>query len=211
MVALEIVTLALPEFVSTSVNDCVVPVCTEPKLKLALCALNVPVGVAVPVPANVKLKELFEALLVMASAPADEPVACGAYVTLKLALAPAAIVAGSVIPPTENPLPVAATLDTVTLEPVELLRVSVRLAVLPVCTLPKLKFPGAAENCPTAIPVPESGTLIDNGVVSWARTRKRVFAERDEPVARDTVPASESVPVAAPLCVGLNTTENGML
>ena len=36
MVAPEIVTLALPEFVRTSVKDCAVPVCTEPKLKLAV-------------------------------------------------------------------------------------------------------------------------------------------------------------------------------
>lgn len=78
MAATEIVTLALPVFVSTSVKDCVVPVCTEPKLKLALCALNVPVGVVVPVPDRAKVIEPFEALLVMANDPVEAPVACGA-------------------------------------------------------------------------------------------------------------------------------------
>lgn len=76
------------------------------------------------------------------------------------------MVAGSVIPLTENPLPVAAMLETVTLEPVELVSVSVRLEVLLVCTLPKLKFPGAAEKVPTAKPVPDKGTDMVRGVVS---------------------------------------------
>ena len=56
--------------------------------------------------------------------------------------------------------------ETVTLAPVELVNVSVRLEVLPVCTLPKLKFPGAPENVPAAIPVPDKGTDIESDVVS---------------------------------------------
>ncbi len=78
MVAPEMVTLAPPVFVRTPVSDCVVPVCTEPKLKLLLCGLNVPVGVAVPVPDREKLNEPFGALLVMANVPVEAPVACGA-------------------------------------------------------------------------------------------------------------------------------------
>ena len=118
---------------------------------------------------------------------------------------------GSVIPLTENPVPVAAMFETVTLEPVELVNVSVRLAVLLVCTLPKLKLPGAAENVPTAVPVPDKGMDIDIALVSCARKRKREFAVRKDPVAKDTVPARETVPEAAPACVGWKTTVNGTL
>jgi hypothetical protein len=53
-------------------------------------------------------------------------------------------VAGKVKPLAVNPEPVAANAEIATLVPPELVRVSVREALLPVATLPKLRFAGAA-------------------------------------------------------------------
>jgi hypothetical protein len=76
--ALEIVTLALPEFVTVSESDWLLPVWTLPKFRLAVCAVSAPVGVAVAVAESVKLNELLGAVLVIASAPVDAPVVWGA-------------------------------------------------------------------------------------------------------------------------------------
>ena len=61
-----------------------------------------------PVPERPTLKEAFEALLVMATFPVALPEADGANFTEKLALCPAAIVAGMLIPLMVNPVPVTA-------------------------------------------------------------------------------------------------------
>jgi hypothetical protein len=65
------------------------------------------------------------------------------------------IVNGKVSPLRLNALPVRFAWETVTLDPPELLRVAVRVLLLPTCTLPKTTE--LAVNAPAETPVPESG------------------------------------------------------
>jgi hypothetical protein len=71
-----------------------------------------------------------EALLVMVIPPVTAPLVCGAKATLKLVLWPAARVSGRVIPLRLNPAPVAEACEMVTLEPPELVKVSVEVWLL---------------------------------------------------------------------------------
>lgn len=68
-----------------------------------------------PVPERATLNEELEALLVRATFPVALPAAFGAKVTAKLAVCPAAIVAGMLIPLIANPVPVTAAWLTVML------------------------------------------------------------------------------------------------
>lgn len=69
----------------------------------------------------------FEASDVTVTVPLALPAAVGVNVTLNVALAPAARVTGAVMPLMVKPVPVAATLEMVTVEPPVLAIVSDRL------------------------------------------------------------------------------------
>ena len=75
----EIVTVSAPVFVNCTVCEFVVPSGTLPKLALDGVARN---AGAVPVPVIAKLTELFEALLVRARYPANEPEDAGANLSV---------------------------------------------------------------------------------------------------------------------------------
>jgi hypothetical protein len=96
------VTLEPPELVRVSCRLCVPPTCTLPKLKLAGLAVSDP-GV-VDDPDSGTLSVEFEASLTIERFPVAEPPDCGLNFTLKLALCPAPIVAGSASPITVNPV-----------------------------------------------------------------------------------------------------------
>ena len=82
-----------------------------------------------PVPESATLNEAFEAVLVMATFPLALPAAFGANVTEKLAVCPAAMVAGMLIPLMVNPVPVTAAWLTEMLAVPVLRRVTVLLDV----------------------------------------------------------------------------------
>ena len=84
----------------------------------------------------------FAALEVMAKLPVTLPPAVGENIVLKLTLWPAVSVIGKVKPLTLNPEPVVLAAEIVTLVPPELVRVSVREALLPVVTLLKPRLAG---------------------------------------------------------------------
>jgi hypothetical protein len=83
------------------------------------------------------------------------PLEAGLNKTLNVAVCPAAIVTGNVIPLIENSEPVELAAFTVTLDP---LAVSDALSELlePTVTLPKVKAVGLAAKLPTEIPDPKS-------------------------------------------------------
>ena len=58
-----------------------------------------------------------------------------------------------------NPAPVALAAEIVTLEPPELVSISVIVWELPTWMLPKERLAGAGESWPEVIPVPETGRL----------------------------------------------------
>ena len=95
-----------------------------------------------PVPVSGTFSMEFAALEVMAKLPVTAPPAVGENFVLKLTLWPAVRVAGKVKPLRLNPEPVALAAEIMTLVPPELVRVSVREALLPVVTLPKPRFVG---------------------------------------------------------------------
>jgi len=80
------------------------------------------------VPQREMLSAGFKALLVRERVPLDAPTDCGANITLKLGLLwPGAKVKGRFKPFTVNPEPVTAACVMLTLEPPELVRVSVKV------------------------------------------------------------------------------------
>ena len=100
--------------------------CTLLKLRLDGFAVRLP-GVT-PVPDRGMLSVGLEPLLVRERVPLAAPVDCGANTTLKLGLLwPGAKVKGRFKPFAVNPLPVTEACVMVTLEPPELVRVSVKV------------------------------------------------------------------------------------
>ena len=79
------------------------PAVTVPKLKLGVPAVKDPAATAVPDSGTARF--VFEALLVIVNVPLGVPAACGVKITLKLLLAPAARVNGTVSPLRLNPVP----------------------------------------------------------------------------------------------------------
>jgi len=152
--AAEIVTLAVPEFVSVIICDPLLPTSTFPKLKLAGLAERDPW-----IPEPVKGIEVGEPgeLLVTDMAPEAPVIAvAGVNVELKLVLCPALRVRGSAGNPlTPKPVPdgVAAVIVRAAL-PV-LLSETLCEPVLPTATLPKFTLVGAMVSCGCAcVPVP---------------------------------------------------------
>jgi hypothetical protein len=85
-----------PEFVRVTVLGVLLPVCTVPKLTLAGLEVRLPAVTTVAESGIFNVALL--ALLVMATFPLAVPAVCGASVTVNVAVLPAAIVAGTVIP-----------------------------------------------------------------------------------------------------------------
>ncbi len=142
--ACEMVTLLV---LAVTVTFCaeLLPVSTLPKLSEFGLAAKVPAVVPVPLRA-ITVGEL-EALLASDRLPVTLPVAVGANFTWKVALCPAASVAGKVRPLRLKPLPVTVAWEMVTLL---VLAVTVTFCVelLPVSTLPKLSEVGLAAKVP---------------------------------------------------------------
>jgi hypothetical protein len=108
-----IVTLVPPEFVSVAESVWLVPVCTFPKARLEGFETSDP-GV-IPVAASAMARDGFVASLAMVTLPLTVPADCGAKMTLKPWLCPAASVNGNVSPLALNPVPVTLAWLTVML------------------------------------------------------------------------------------------------
>ena len=85
--------------------------------------------------------------------PLALPAAVGLNTIWKLAFCWGAKVRGKVNPVVLKPGPVTVTCVIVTLELLVLVKTSVWLCAVPVCTLPKLTLAGAAESVPAAVTV----------------------------------------------------------
>lgn len=153
----EIVSDDPPVFVSFSERLELPPVVTFPKLRLVGVAASWP-GVT-PVPARGTLRAELDAFDVMARLPLTALPDAGVKVTLKLTLCPALTVAGKVKPLAVKPVPEALAAEIVTLEPPELVSVSVIVWELPTWTLPKARLDGDGMSWPDVIPVPDTGNL----------------------------------------------------
>ncbi len=153
----ETFTVVPPELVIVSDKLWVLPTVTVPKLKLGVPAVSDPAVTAVPDNGTVRL--VFEALLVIVSVPLGVPAACGVKITLKLLLAPAAKVSGTVRPLRLNPVPETLACVMFTDDPPELVKVSERLWLLPTVTVPNVRLGAPATIVPAVTAVPDTGTV----------------------------------------------------
>ena len=153
----EIVSNDSPVFISVSERLELPPLITFPKLRFVGLAASWP-GVR-PVPARGTLSAAFDAFDVMARLPLTALPVVGAKVTLKLTLWPALTLSGTLKPLALKPVPVALAAEIVTLEPPELVSVSVIVRELPTCTLPKARLDGDGVSWPDVIPVPDTGNM----------------------------------------------------
>jgi hypothetical protein len=141
---------------------------------------------AVPLPDIVCTAGEFEALLTNDNEADVAPLAPGVNLTLKGADCPAGTVTGKLMPDNANSLLLILAEVIVTDVPLAVSDpVSVELD--PTVTLLKLRAPGDAESCPTAVAVPESGITSDEF---------------------DAVEVTVRFPLAAPALVGLKVALN---
>jgi hypothetical protein len=146
----EIVTVALPLFVSVTVCELLVPVVTLPNA--ALLGVAASCG-CVPVPFKVIVVGEFGALLTIEMLPLALPAEVGANLALNVVLSPAPNVTGVVIPVVLKPAPVTVTAEIVTVAVPPFVRVMVCELLVPVATLPNAALLGDAANC-ACVPVP---------------------------------------------------------
>jgi hypothetical protein len=161
---------------------------TLPKPSGEVVAVNVPA--VVEVPDNETVSDGLEASLVTVNIPVGEPADAGANTTLNDLLAPAAMVNGVVTPFTLNPVPVAETCETVTVDPPELVMVSDRVLFWPTVVLAKVSGEVVAVSAPTEAAVPDKETVSEG---------------------LDASLVTVNVPVGVPAVVGANTTLNDLL
>src|SRR6266576_2585415 len=98
----------------------------------------------------------FVASLTKAIVPLEAPVTCGAKVTVKGTLCPAAPVTGKEMPLTEYPFPFQLAVETVTAAEAAV-NVPVWSLLLPTVTLPKLMVTGATVRLPVEVLPPPVG------------------------------------------------------
>jgi hypothetical protein len=133
----EIVTVRAPTFVNWTVCEFVVPSGTLPKPALGGVARN---AGATPVPVIARLTELFDALLVSARYPANDPDVSGANFSVTVTDFAGWIVVGTLSPLTLNALP-----DTVSLVIVSAARPSFQMVMESVLLPPSFSLPKLAE------------------------------------------------------------------
>ena len=103
--------------------------------------------------------------------------------------------AGKVKPLAVKPEPVAANAEIATLVPPELVRVSVREALLPEATLPKLRLVGVDVSAPEINPEPDVGKVM----------------VKLPPAYRRSWNANKTLPLLVPTDCGVNATVPLML
>jgi hypothetical protein len=138
-VALDIVTLAVPELVN--VMDCVplLPTATDPKFTLEGLAATWP---CIPVPDSAIDAGEPGALLTIEILPVAAPAEVGAKIAENEALLPALIVIGMLAPLMLNPVPEGDALVTVKVPVPAFVRVTVCVPLLPTATLPNATLAG---------------------------------------------------------------------
>src|ERR1035437_8801351 len=136
------------------------------------------------------LKLGFAPVEVMLTLPLAAPLVVGEKSTVNEVLWPAFSVKGNVSPLKLNPVPLAVAAEIVRLVPPELVKVPVNDFEVPIWMFPNARLAGFAASAPGVTPVPESGML------------KLGFAP---------VEVMLTLPLAAPLVVGVKSTVNDVL
>jgi hypothetical protein len=159
---LEIVTFALPAFVSVTPSELALPNNTLPKSRLLVLALSSAV-VAVALPFVAIINGELGALLVNETEPVTFPAELGANTTLNVVFCPGAILIGSARPEVPNPVPTTLALEIVTLAVPPFCSVIVCETLAPAVTPGKLALAGVAESCGCGVFV--GGGVLGGGVL----------------------------------------------
>ena len=158
---LEIVRFALPAFVSVAVSELLLPTTTLPKSRLLV--LEVSSGVAAkPEPLVEITRGEFGASLASETDPVTLPAAFGVNTTLNVLFCPGAMLVGSARPDVENPAPVTAAVEIVTVPVPPFCKVMVCEPLTPIAMLGKLALVGVAESCGWGVFV--GGGVLGGGV-----------------------------------------------
>ena len=169
-------------------NELLLPTLTFPKLRVEVLSPRRRVA-ATPVPLREMESGELGALLTRVIVPMTLPAELGPKTALNVAVLPAAMVTGAVIPVVLKPAPVTVTEEIVTVAPPPFARLTVCELLVPVVTLPNAALDGVAFNC-ACVPVPL------NAIVAG------------EPGALLTI---EMLPVAAPAEGGVKMAEKDAL
>lgn len=159
------VRLPVPVFWIVTLCDPLLPVVTLPNARLAGDTEIAGAAAAAPVPVMLTILLEVDALLEIETLPDDALVVVGANFTLKLAEAPAAIVAGVPIPATEYPVPLATRELSVKLALPVFCTDTVCVADWPTVTLPKERadgetaIAGAGADCPVPVSAAVEGEV----------------------------------------------------
>ena len=119
-----------------------VPTVALPKLNAEGAMVSWPC--AVPVPESETLKVEFDPLDATVMSPVALAADCGVNTALKVTLAPGLRTSGKLGPLMLNPVPVAVACEIVTFDPPVFVNESIKVAVLPTCTLPNARLKGLA-------------------------------------------------------------------
>jgi hypothetical protein len=154
------VTAAVPEDVSVTTNDFVVPSLTLPKASVVALRVSCDV-VATPVPVSAIVEVVPEvALLVIVILPVTAPAVAGANVTGIDKVCPGDKVFGKPVAPKVNPVPVIAAELTVTAAVPEEVSVTANDFVAASLTLPKASVVALRVSCDVvATPIPVSAIV----------------------------------------------------
>jgi hypothetical protein len=148
----EMVSLAFPVFVRVTPSEVAVPSLTFPKLRLVGFTASSELA-ATPVPPKAIVSGELGALLTSVTDPDTLPGDDGVKIALNVALFPAAIVIGAVIPEVLKPAPAKAACEIVRLALPPFETVMVCELLLPTTTLPNAALDGVAAIC-ACVPVP---------------------------------------------------------
>lgn len=165
-----------------------VPTTTLPKLRVVGDTASVPA--AVPVPESGIVSGEFDAFDTTDKLPFTVPVLLGVKVAVNVTLWLGVSVSGSVNPLIEKPAPLKFACEIVIPDPPVLVSVSDKLELFPTCTFPNARLLGFGDRVPGVTPVPESGMLT---------------------LGFDPLDVMLTLPLTAPLAVGLKSTVNEVL
>jgi hypothetical protein len=142
----DIVTFEFPLLVSVVLNELLLPTFTFPKLRLEVLSPS-PLVAATPVPLTEMIDGELGASLTSMIDPVTLRAALGPNTALNVAVLPAAIASGAVIPVVLKPAPVTATEEIVRVSLLPFVSLMVCELFVPIATFPNAAEVGVAASC----------------------------------------------------------------
>jgi hypothetical protein len=182
IVAVEMLTAAVPVLVRLTLWVPAPPTAMLPKLRLAELAESTPVPgftlAGEPAPDRAITSDDGVPFVISVTVPLVDAVEPGVKITLKVTLPPGGITVEVEIPVMVNPVPDGITCENVRGVLPVFWSVTVCELLVPLTTVPKLTLVGVAESC-ACVPVPESGIVSGESDASLVIVKLAVAAVSD--------------------------------